>query len=138
LIRRTSALTSHGLLLLALSWPDESKIHEDELGTIFPTKTPEYLASGNLIVVHCPSTYFLARFLQENDCGIVIDTKSPEEMQQKLQAALSDVENVDRLRRNALKAAEMFQIEKVASVFSNTIEEALNKESKQPVPSAAL
>ena len=39
-------LKKYGILVLALDWPDESHIHRDELATIFPTKTPEYLASG--------------------------------------------------------------------------------------------
>jgi hypothetical protein len=49
-----NGLRKKGFLLLALDWPDESVVHQDELATIFPTKTVEYLAAGRPIIVHCP------------------------------------------------------------------------------------
>jgi len=64
-----AALRAQGLLVLALDWPDESPVHPEELATIFPTKTPEYLASGRPVLVHCPEDYFLAQFFLQHRCG---------------------------------------------------------------------
>ena len=63
---------SQKALLLSIDWPDESIVHVDELRTIFPTKTIEYLISGRPIIVHCPENYFLAKFFNKYNCGIVI------------------------------------------------------------------
>lgn len=60
------ALAESEILILCLDWPDESVIHEDELATIFPTKTVEYLRSGSKIFLHCPVEYFLYRKLAGN------------------------------------------------------------------------
>ena len=70
--RHYYAIASKAVLLLALDAPHESNVHRDELATIFPTKTPEYLASGRPVFAHCPSDYFLARFLNEHGCGAVV------------------------------------------------------------------
>lgn len=120
-----NALSQHRILLLALDWPDESDVHPDELATIFPTKTPEYLAAGNIILVHCPENYFLARFFLDNECGIVISERSVDAINQQLENIAQNKINLDQIRRNALKTAEIFDIDQVAASFSKSVQEAI-------------
>ncbi len=119
-------IRDHAVLVLALNWPDETHIHEDELATIFPTKTPEYLASGRPIIVHCPGHYHLARFFKEHRCGEVVSERSVEVVEQALRRILDSPEYRATLGRNALKAAKIFSPEKVVPLFGETVEEVLS------------
>lgn len=119
-IRETS------LLLLAADWPDESSIDEDELSTIFPTKTVEYLASGRLLVVNAPEHYFITKFIRDNDCGLVIDTRDPAEMDKIMGDALEHPEKYQYKIANALKVVEMFQGHKIAAILKSKIDEVIN------------
>ncbi len=118
-------LGQHAVLVLALNWPDETHVHEDELSTIFPTKTPEYLASGRPILVHCPEHYHLARFFNDNDCGLVVSERSPEALRAALGKLLDDRDVGWRLGRNALRVARQFNSDRVSSAFRDTIEQSL-------------
>lgn len=115
-------LTENSILVLALDWPDESNIHEDELATIFPTKTPEYLASGRPIIVHCPKNYFLANFFLKNDCGFVVSDKDPESLSKVLNNILKDKDLARNKVSNALKAAKRFDSDLIAKRFKKIIE----------------
>ena len=103
-----SFLKEQDLLISCLSWPDETAVGIEELSTIFPTKMPEYLASGRPILIHCPSNYFLARFSREHDCAWVVDERSPEAVATLLLDLQSD--EITRKARcaNALLAARLF------------------------------
>ena len=124
-----SAVAQHSLLLLCLNWPDESTVHPDEMATIFPTKTPEYLASGVPIVVHCPRDYFLAAFFREHACGLVISVRDENEITAQLTAFLANkplqMEMVARAR--ALKY--LFEPELNAGNLKNTVSSALQLSS---------
>jgi glycosyltransferase involved in cell wall biosynthesis len=117
-------LQQQGLLVLALDWPDESPVHEDELATIFPTKTPEYLASGRPILVHCPEHYFLARFFMDHRCGLIVSDRSLDCLVAKIQEALKVPEAVSEMTRLALSAARLFAADRVASVLQCEVEKA--------------
>ncbi|MEM9919741.1 MAG: hypothetical protein AAF990_16725 [Bacteroidota bacterium] len=118
------ALQKQQILLLALDWPDESKMHRDELATIFPTKTIEYLHAGRPILVHCPEDYFLARFIRQYNCGIVVTERSEE----KLKAAIDQLKSSDaavaEMVANAYKATSVFNHarlqDKFISVFKSS------------------
>lgn len=114
-------LKQSGLLILALDSADESPVHRDELATIFPTKTPEYLATGCPILIHCPEDYFLARFFKDNNCGYVITEKSPEKIAEISKQMLETPEAFSEMRLNALKAARIFDSERLAKKFSDVI-----------------
>ena len=109
--------------LLALSWPDESSVHEDELGTIFPTKTIEYLASGRPILLHCPEHYFLARFCRQHQCALVVSERDPEALRAAIKRMVSDKEFTDELRRNGLKAAASFSVDAVTQTFQSGLDQ---------------
>jgi Glycosyl transferase 4-like domain len=123
--RYLDLLKSHGVLVLALSWPDESSIHEDELRTIFPTKTPEYLASGRPILVHCPDHYYLAQFFKENGCGEVVGERSVDALATALNRLLEDPARRLELGRAALTAAHQFAPEIALEAFHRSVRGAL-------------
>ena len=119
-----TAVQQKGVLILALDGPDESPFHRDELATIFPTKTPEYLASGRPILVHCPDDYFLARFFKDKGCGQVISERSESALAEALAALLENAEIQNTLGEAALNAAHMFQAEPLRARFQHVIERA--------------
>lgn len=116
-----SAIETKSILILALNKPFESNVGADELATIFPTKTPEYLLSGRPILVHCPKEYFLARFFHDNDCGMVVESDKIEDIALAMQQLLSREELAKKFVYNAYKTARQFNAESVASDFINAI-----------------
>lgn len=120
-----TALHRHEILVLALDYTDECAVHFGELATIFPTKTPEYLATGRAILVHCPEDYFLAKFFREHQCGLVVSERSPEKIAEAVRLLQSDSEEVVQMRRNALKTAQLFAIERVAGIFQSEVNKCI-------------
>lgn len=115
------AIQQADFLLLALNWPEESSVHEDEISTIFPTKTPEYLASGKPIIVHCPEHYFLYRFFKKHDCGILLPEKDPAKFSDLLKKQIGNPELIRKYQENALKTAGYFDQKHIAQQFSDVI-----------------
>ena len=109
------------ILLLGLNYADECTVHEDELSTIFSTKTPEYLGSGSLIVYHGPAHYFLARFLIENDCGIVIDTRDENVLLAELKNIIENYSEHSTKIKNAAGSLTIFNAGPVAQKLINTL-----------------
>ena len=117
------ALESQNILLLALDYPEESPVHVDELSTIFPTKTIEYLASGRPILAHCPRNYFLARFIEENECGVVVSERSETELGLAVKTLSEDVDLQRRCVENSHRAVQQFYTGRVASILRDALEE---------------
>jgi hypothetical protein len=115
-------LSSSKILLLGLNYPGECTISEDELGTIFSTKTPEYLGSGSLIVYHGPKHYYLARFLIENDCGIVLDTTSEIELLAGLKNVVDNYSDHENKIKNAAGCLNIFNADIVAQKLIKTLD----------------
>jgi hypothetical protein len=118
-------LQGQGLLVLALDWPDESPVHEDELATIFPTKTPEYLASGRPILVHCPESYYLARFFREYGCGLLVTERSEDRLLAACNEALRGGPQVRAAQAAALRAAGKFGAAAVAGALKKHLDDAV-------------
>lgn len=114
-------LSNRGIAVLALNHWDESHMGRYELATIFPTKTPEYLASGLPILVHCPDDYFLAKFFKKHQCGIVVSEQSSSALEDAIDELMSNSPRIIRMRRNALKAAELFSPEMVMQKFQKVV-----------------
>lgn len=119
-----AALPLNGIMVLALNYPEEAGFGADEVATIFPTKTPEYLAAGTLIIVHCPEDYFLARFFKEHSCGLVISDRDPTIMAGKIKALMGNLDSVNQMRGNALKAAHRFLPHRICDIFSRAVTNA--------------
>ena len=115
-------LSTSKILLLGLNYADECTVHEDELSTIFSTKTPEYLGSGSLIVYHGPAHYFLARFLIENDCGIVIDTRDENVLLAELKNIIDNYSEHNTKIKNAAGSLTIFNAGPVAQKLINTLD----------------
>ncbi|MDA7566610.1 hypothetical protein N8769_01410 [Flavobacteriaceae bacterium] len=114
-------LKNQAALLLSIDWPEESTVHKDELGTIFPTKTIEYLISGRPIIVHCPEEYFLAKFFKKHKCGIVLTDKNPQLIKEQIEAVFSDEKKLQEMVANAYKASKQFHISSVKSIFEKNL-----------------
>ena len=110
-------------LLLSIDWPDESAVHKDELGTIFPTKTIEYLISGRPILVHCPEEYFLAKFFKKHQCGIVLTDRDPKKIKEQIESVFNDEKKLKEMVANAYKTSKQFHISSVKSIFEAGLED---------------
>ena len=117
-----NTLKQQDILILALDWPDESPKHIDELATIFPTKAPEYLASGRPILVHCPENYFLARFFREHNCGLVVTERCVDALERAVQSLLKDSSQVEIMRKSALATAKLFLAGQLANHFQTAVQ----------------
>jgi len=116
------ALFKQNILAVALNWPDECSTPEDELATAFPTKAVEYLASGQPILVHCPGSYFLARFFHAHECGIVVSTRDIAAITAAIRTLVNGGPEVERMRHNALRAARMFAIDRIRALLKQELE----------------
>jgi hypothetical protein len=117
------AVQRHGILLLGINWPDESDVHEAELSTIFPTKTIEYLATGSPILVHCPEDYFLARFIRERGCGVVVSEREGDALDDAIDFLLTDSRKLRDMQEKAIAVTrDYFSIARVASVLQSHLE----------------
>ncbi len=115
------AIQNSDVLVLALDDEKDTETHRDEIGTVFPTKTPEYLASGKPIVVICPSNYFLAKYFTEHDCGFVYQKEDLKNFN-KIYTDLSNKEKVNQKVSNAKKMLELhFKAKKVQQILIENI-----------------
>lgn len=114
----------HAVLLLGLDSEGESPIHADELATIFPTKTPEFLAAGRPILVHCPEHYFLARFVRRHQCGLVVSDRDPDVLAAALRRLSTPSAENDAFVRAAQRAAALFDPDRLATRFREGVEAA--------------
>jgi glycosyltransferase involved in cell wall biosynthesis len=121
------ALFKQHILAVALNWPDECSIPQDELATAFPTRAVEYLASGQPILVHCPENYFLARFFHEHECGIVVSTRDIAALTAAIRTLVNGGPEVERLRCNALRAARIFAIDRIRTRLKQELENAVRR-----------
>jgi hypothetical protein len=90
---------------------------QEEYRTIFPTRTIDYLLSGRPILAHAPADSYLARFLREQDCALIVDEPSVEALQRGIRRLRVDGGLRSRLVRNALRAAQLFRGPAVAGTL---------------------
>lgn len=115
------AIQSSDVLVLALDPQQYTKVHEDEIGTIFPTKTPEYLASGKPILVICPKEYFLSKYFRKHNCGFVYELEDLNNFN-KILGDLSNQNEVKIKIDNSIKIAiEHFKGENVRDELINNL-----------------
>jgi glycosyltransferase involved in cell wall biosynthesis len=89
----------------------------EEYRTIFPTKTIEYLICGRPILAHAPADCYLARFLTEHGCALLVTEPSVSALLQAVAQLREDDALRARLVRNALRAARMFEARHVAELL---------------------
>ena len=134
-VRHLPAITDRAILLQYLGEADivllphgfTGSLSEEEYRTIFPTKTLEYLICGRPILAHSPSGSFLTRFLKRHDCALVVEEPSEDALCEAFKRLELEVELRNRLVRNALKTARMFQASRVAEEMRSIIRRAASK-----------
>lgn len=120
-------LAEQTALFVALSWPDESPLHRDELATIFSTKAPEYLGSGRPVLVHCPGDYFLAEFFRKHDCGLVVSDRGEDALVSAWTQLRDEPACVDRLTRNSRAVLPYFDGQRISATFREQIERLIRR-----------
>ncbi len=114
-------ITFQNILLIALDFPEETTIHDTELSTAFSTKAIEYMNSGRPILVHAPAHYFISKFFNKNKCGLVVSEKSVESIKKAILKLTKDNNLVDKLTKNAIQTAKIFETEKITDTFYATL-----------------
>ena len=94
---------------------------ELEYRTIFPTRTIPLLFSGRPILAHSPSNSFLNKFLEENDCSVLVDEADEQLIENGIQKIISDKVLVERITSNALKAGQQFKVENIISKIEELV-----------------
>jgi glycosyltransferase involved in cell wall biosynthesis len=75
--------------------------------TSAPSKLGEYLISGRPILAHVPKGSFVASYLREHNCGLVVDDQDPQLLAEALQKLVRDAELRTTLVRNAQQRASI-------------------------------
>jgi glycosyltransferase involved in cell wall biosynthesis len=98
----------------------------EEYGTIFPTKTIEYLLCGRPILAHAPPDCYLTRFLRRHECALIVDDPDVRELVKAIERLRSDAALRSKVVANALKAAERFLASNVVAVLRSQLEKNSN------------
>ncbi len=98
------------------------KFYSKDIKHGFSTKIPDSLACGTCFVLYAPQHITCAKYIGENDCGVLITDKS--ELVHKLSTAISDKELRSYYINNAIKVAAVNHNaeknrEKFASLINN-------------------
>jgi glycosyltransferase involved in cell wall biosynthesis len=109
---------------------------DEEIVTIFPTRTIEALLSQRPILAHTPPNCFLSEFLRQHECARIVDEADVGALMRAVAELREDPELRVRLVRRALLAAEQFQAGTVAAhlrkVVTRTIDSAPTTARTEP------
>jgi glycosyltransferase involved in cell wall biosynthesis len=114
-------LQSYDVLLLPLGIT--GSLPAAEYQTIFPTRTIPLLTSGRPILAHAPSDSFLARFLRERDCAFVADRADQQHLLAVIDGMLENPGGCRLKVRNAVRAAEYFDVNRVSKRLRELLEQ---------------
>ncbi|MEP7293756.1 MAG: glycosyltransferase [Chloroflexota bacterium] len=84
------------------------RIASEEIRTIFPTRTIEYLLAERPILAHLPANCFLADFLTRYNCGLLVTEASVEAIKDAILRLAQDPTLQRQLVENARLAAQQF------------------------------
>jgi glycosyltransferase involved in cell wall biosynthesis len=108
---------------------------DEEIATIFPTRTIEALISERPILAHTPGDCFLADFLRDHKCALIVDEPEVAMLKQAVGRLRQDPDLRARLVRQALLAAEQFQATTVAAHLRSILEGGVAASmEQQPAP----
>jgi glycosyltransferase involved in cell wall biosynthesis len=117
--RLLEKLREADIMLLPHGFSDQ--VVEDEILTILPTRTIEYLISGRPILAHLPADCFLHEFLARHECALIVTEPDVEKIREAVIQLQTDPELRERLVRQALVAAEQFRAPVVAGYLREMI-----------------
>jgi glycosyltransferase involved in cell wall biosynthesis len=84
-------------------------------GISMPSKTYYSLAAGSAILAICPPQCDLGYVVASNDCGVIVEPGACETLAAQIERLASTPDELDRLRKNARRAAEELYSRKVNS-----------------------
>lgn len=97
-----------------------------QLATCFGIKSYEYFLSCRPVLVQCPKNYFTSTFFEENNCGYILGSIENEAILKKLGEIQQDYQSkASKLVENALMASQAFNGEKLAGMFTRTLNESI-------------
>jgi glycosyltransferase involved in cell wall biosynthesis len=90
--------------------------------TSAPGKMPEYLSSGRPVLVHVPSDSFVAWYVRERNCGVLVDGNDVELLAVGLRQIITNPALRAEVIGNAQRAAAKdFSLEEAQQVFRNLL-----------------
>jgi glycosyltransferase involved in cell wall biosynthesis len=106
-------LSSFDVMLLPHGFLGERS--DIEFKTIFPTRTIPLLISGKPILAHTPKGVFLTEFLEDNNCGFIVDEPNESSIMSKINQIIENPDEVKLKVKNAFITSKKFDIEMVCS-----------------------
>lgn len=108
------------ILFLPHGFSDRESIEEIE--TVFPTRTIEYLIAGRPILAHVPEKCYIADFLREHQCALIVTDPGVEHLVEAINRLKTDSGLRQQLVQNALRAANQFHGPVVAGHLRSVIQ----------------
>lgn len=68
-------------------------------------KLADYLAAGRIVLAMCPADSFLGRYINDHECGIVVDRDDPQAVAAAILGVLNEEGAARKIMRNALICA---------------------------------
>jgi len=90
--------TQADILFLPLSWHTKS---QEIIDTATPGKLTDYLISNRPILIHAPSSTFLAQYAKENNFALVVDEENIEKLKNAIKTLLFNLEFAKQIIENA-------------------------------------
>lgn len=111
------------ILYLPLSFDAAGAVLE----TTSPSKLPEYLASGQPILVHAPASSFLVAYAEQYGFAEVVAEPSPDALARAVRRLATDEERRREVVDRAARTLERHLLDNVAKVFRKGVEAALEE-----------
>ena len=90
--------------------------------TLAPSKLGEYLAARRPILVHAPADSFVAWYVREHNCGVVVDREDPAELAQAVARLADDIQLRNEISERAGQRARLdFSIENSQAAFAKLL-----------------
>lgn len=93
-------------------------------GVIVPSKMYSILAAGRPVLAVAPEDTDVARIVKRENCGLVADPDSPEEVAAAIQQLKADPPELNAMGQRARKASEKFMRQNELDKFGAVLEEA--------------
>ena len=90
--------TQADILFLPLSWHTKS---QKIIDTATPGKLTDYLITNRPILIHAPSSTFLAQYAKENNFALVVDEEDIEKLKNAIKTLLFNLEFAKQIIENA-------------------------------------
>lgn len=90
--------TKADILFLPLSWQTKS---QKIINTATPGKLADYLISNRPILIHAPSSTFLAQYAKKNNFAYVVDEENIEKLKSAIKESLFDQTSTKQIIKNA-------------------------------------